>query len=43
MRCDFGTTTHEKGDVSLEFGRLNSAHEGYLSVFRINAIERRGY
>ena len=40
MRCDFGTTTREEEDISLE---RSSAYEGYLSIFRINATERRGY
>ena len=37
MRCDFGTTTQKEEDISLE-GQVVP-----LSIFRINATERRGY
>jgi hypothetical protein len=30
MRYDFGTTTHEEGDVSLECQAVLSAQEGHL-------------
>jgi hypothetical protein len=41
MRCDFGTTTHEERDVNLEDHVV--PRKDTFSVFRINAIERRGY